>query len=1275
MKNDQPKPKKRTVNISQPSTNRNKIQDGREIISHYLAEKNKIKVSPLNDKSKYNVFLIIGLKKDCFKKAIISFYHEKDPKFDYNILNVNDNNKNITGELILIQIELDELINELMININGHKTKLKITYVTNNYFCFKDIGYGLGKGSNILEVKEDIIFEEFLEYFYSKSKPAENIEIKQDMLEAFSKNECENFLNYKNNISKLQKFCLKNKLKYKKSIIIKKDPEIMREIPITDASPEYIDYIKLIKDNGVVEFFVDAGMEEKFYEIILEQIKKITDLNSVFEIFPIEKINNKFLPLIYKKIIEIKNTIPDDINEKIEDIFYIFDNILYLYFNFNLEKYLKELLLSNTDIFHNYFKYLLNGENKIKLKKEMLYFILDIEIELAIQDFEQNKNSNLLIDNLLNSENAFSEYILKQINNLSFNEKDFYQKGISQKIILYNAIIKKNNNLLNKFVNAEGTYPNTIRKVKNIILSDFSKENIGININSVSEYETKISLIISEKGDDLLLTKLKDCAKRCEIFFNNVENILKYYRIFFPNSKKDKVELINENLKNYKANKNISEILYININKFFDEKNFSLNEAIKESENIKYKNSKFFMLIYNYHYKKDKSEEIILKESIDDYNETFKKIIIKLESKLSLFDINNINLIIKESLKPDFNLNYEIDFIKNEFSSLNKNEYIEKNLEYDFKKFIEEYQFVELIQGIIELINYKNGKYDKNKESYLFNTLRGIFNDIISKNLNEENIKNFFKSFSSNRNYIKNENILIQFYKILFEKKESLSFLTNIEASIKNKNMYSFFAQNEIDNLLDLYNFFRHLLNNKEIKSDKDFYQIYFNEIEKNNNIKNYLAQLYNKYITYLKEQIESNNNLNLIIENSIKNFYKIYFVYEGAQILILGSSNDSMKNIINKFIEKTHAKRNSIYFLYNGIIINEDSLLEQIANKGDKIRKEMTILVYSYIKVNQNNSIIKSEEVICPKCFGNINLKVENYKISLLDCKNNHSIKDLLFKDFIGTQNIDLINYDKRNTCCEIHSESYNYYCESCKKNLCARCKKAHENHEIKDYGDILPAIDETKKRIIDLENSIKQLNANIDYIINRFAFFKENMNNFLQIYKNIMKNVEKPNRSYEMLNNMYKINNNDVMKDIKRIVEENNLKNKINMIYDIIDKEENFDNNELTLIYKINKDDKEIKIFDSVFVKNNKNICKIKYENEEYELTEYFKVDSKNEKLEIRLEGFKEIINANKMFYGCKALISMPDIIKLNLLNLGDKSEMFYECDQSLNIPEFLK
>ena len=45
----------------------------------------------------------------------------------------------------------------------------------------------------------------------------------------------------------------------------------MREIPITDASPEYIDYIKLIKDNKIIEVFINKkDKEEKFYEIILE---------------------------------------------------------------------------------------------------------------------------------------------------------------------------------------------------------------------------------------------------------------------------------------------------------------------------------------------------------------------------------------------------------------------------------------------------------------------------------------------------------------------------------------------------------------------------------------------------------------------------------------------------------------------------------------------------------------------------------------------------------------------------------------------------------------------------------------------------------------------------------------------------------------------------------------------------------------------------------------------------------------------------------------------
>ena len=425
------------------------------------------------------------------------------------------------------------------------------------------------------------------------------------------------------------------------------------------------------------------------------------------------------------------------------------------------------------------------------------------------------------------------------------------------------------------------------------------------------------------------------------------------------------------------------------------------------------------------------------------------------------------------------------------------------------------------------------------------------------------------------------------------------------------------------------------------------------------------------------------------------------------------------MKTIIDRFIVKTSADRNSIYFLYGGAILKEEQSLIEIISNEDKLRNQMNILVNSsFDDQNDHNSIINSKEVICPKCLCHINLKIQNYKISLFDCKNGHSIKDILLKDFQETQKIDLkkincnickqknkhdsynnefftcfscaknlcpmcksvhdkshfiINYEKRNSVCEIHFESYNSYCQSCKKNLCMKCEKDHLNHEKIYYGSILPDIEESKERIKELEKSINQLNENINEIIEKLKSFKENINNYYRIYNNIMKNIENQNRNYEILNNMIEINNNDVFKNIKSIIEEENIKNKINLILDVVDKNEIFDDDEITLIYKKNKNENLIKIFDSVFVQNNKNICKIKYENKEIELKEFLNIDSNNEKIEISLKGIKKITNANKMFYECKNLISIPDIMKWNLSSLNEKNEMFESCSEFLIIPEF--
>ena len=70
--------------------------------------------------------------------------------------------------------------------------------------------------------------------------------------------------------------------------------------------------------------------------------------------------------------------------------------------------------------------------------------------------------------------------------------------------------------------------------------------------------------------------------------------------------------------------------------------------------------------------------------------------------------------------------------------------------------------------------------------------------------------------------------------------------------------------------------------------------------------------------------------------------------------------------------------------------------------------------------------------------------------------------------------------------------------------------------------------------------------------------------------------------------------MNKNNIIKEIKKINNEYNIKNKIINIIDIYNK---MNNNEINIIYKIGGDDNRVKIFGSEFVKINKNNCQIIY------------------------------------------------------------------------------
>jgi len=446
-----------------------------------------------------------------------------------------------------------------------------------------------------------------------------------------------------------------------------------------------------------------------------------------------------------------------------------------------------------------------------------------------------------------------------------------------------------------------------------------------------------------------------------------------------------------------------------------------------------------------------------------------------------------------------------------------------------------------------------------------------------------------------------------------------------------------------------------------------------------------------------------------------------IEFIYNGNNILIQCDINDKMEEIINKYILKSSIDKSLVQFFYLGNIINEELKLSEIIGKDEK--DKIKILVNSLNYMNNNKSIIKSEYIICPICKENIKYRIDEYKISLYECKNGHAIDNILLDEFDKTQYIDIskigcnkckeknksntynnefyicltcginicpscklshdklhniINYEQKSYICEKHNEIYIKYCDECKMNICIMCANEHKNHKNILFEDIIPNNDKIKENMKELRKSIDIFNKNIDEIINKLKKVKENIEIYYNINNNILNNYIIKHRNYEILQNINEINNNNIYEEINKINNDKDINNKIIKIINIYNKMINKDISEINLIYDINKKNKKIEkdedainIFGEEFVKNNKNICKMIIDDEEYEIKQKFNIKNYNKKLlKIKLKGINNIINMSYMFYNCSSLSSIPDISKWNTNNVADMSYLFYNCSSLSSI-----
>ena len=124
----------------------------------------------------------------------------------------------------------------------------------------------------------------------------------------------------------------------------------------------------------------------------------------------------------------------------------------------------------------------------------------------------------------------------------------------------------------------------------------------------------------------------------------------------------------------------------------------------------------------------------------------------------------------------------------------------------------------------------------------------------------------------------------------------------------------------------------------------------------------------------------------------------KVNFVFGGIEIIIQCKKDEKMKDICQRYVNKIEKNINSLIFLYGGKQLNFNLSFNEQANRIDKERNEMKVLVYKN----------EDDEYICPKCGEKIKL---NIKDDILSSINN--IKDVINGIKINIDNIIRISKD----------------------------------------------------------------------------------------------------------------------------------------------------------------------------------------------------------------------------------------------------------------------
>ena len=277
----------------------------------------------------------------------------------------------------------------------------------------------------------------------------------------------------------------------------------------------------------------------------------------------------------------------------------------------------------------------------------------------------------------------------------------------------------------------------------------------------------------------------------------------------------------------------------------------------------------------------------------------------------------------------------------------------------------------------------------------------------------------------------------------------------------------------------------------------------------------------------------------------------------------------------------------------------------------------------------------------------------------------------------------------EMKNYHCFIHNKSFESYCLDCNCNICSECEKdkTHEKHTILKYGDFKPKqgeikefedkIKEQKETL--LPDFIKHIKEEFNKIINKVESY---IKSYIAIEETLIRRYNKDKTlNFQLLRNLSnpKIFDNSLFNDLKKFSNKNEGSTKkfefLTKIYENINKNKEeilkyelkkIKENKISLTYSIkntNNINKYVKLFDPIFVKNNKDKFSITINGKnEKELKEYYYNRNNEPKLDVILKekGDKPVTNMSYMLNNCKNLTN-ADFKNWKFSNINSMEAMF--------------